>query len=267
MKNYVIDHVDENKRLNFQNTIDIYNLDKELKFFSISDCKLILDAGCGNGNVIEKLDSLGKFNIHGVDLSSDRVSQAKARFSANSNVHIFNRSLDNTQLKDSEYDAIICRYIFEHVLNHKDILTELYRILKPGCSINIINFDDLFFNFYTKNESFNKQLAALKQELPLDLQIGRKLPHLLRLCHFENIKWEAETYYFKGERLILERENTRMRLEQGRDHLIKYFKNNEEYDQFARIYLEEMLDECNVLSMNKYLITATKPSIGKVLKF
>lgn len=258
MKDYLIDSVDENRRLDYQNKIDVYNLDNELSFFDWKENDLVLDAGCGNGNVVEKLLAKGLNHIHGIDLSADRVKQSQERFKDNKDVQFFQRSLEATEFKDGVYDQVICRYVYEHVTHPSEIIKELHRVLKPNGVINIINFDDVFFGFYTKNEKFNEELKALKSKVPQDFEIARKLPHLLKSHQFKNIVWDAQTYFFKGERLAMEIENNKMRLEQARPHLSKYFDSMDAYDQFAATYMEELKDDCNVLFMTKYLIKAKK---------
>ncbi|AUN98308.1 hypothetical protein C0V70_09365 [Bacteriovorax stolpii] len=258
MKNYLIEHTDENMRLDFQNKIDVYDLDKELAHFQWNPEALILDAGCGNGNVIEKLLSLGMKSIHGVDFSEERIKQAQARFNSQKEVHLFKRSLENTDFASNTYDIIICRYIYEHIPNPVNIIKELNRILKPGGLIYIINFDDIFFNFYTKDDSLNQDLKKLKSKLPQDFEIARKIPQFLKQNGFQDIAWDAETFFFKGERLKLEMENNRMRLEQGKGHLSKYFPDENKYLDFSRAYLNEMQDDCNVMAATKYLIKARK---------
>lgn len=258
MNNYLIDHMDENKRLDFQNKIDVYNLDDELDFFKWDKSHKILDAGCGNGNVVEKLLKKGMTQIHGVDLSSDRIAQVTERFNGHNGLNFFQAHLHETGLLSDEYDQIICRYVFEHVTNPHDILKEFYRILKPKAFLNIINFDDIFFNFYTKNSNFNKQLKELKNRVPQDFEIARKLPHYLKENNFKDVIWDAKSYFFKGERLKMEIENNKMRLEQGKSHLSKYFSSVTEYEQFAKTYIDEMKDDCNVLSVTKFLINAHK---------
>lgn len=258
MKNYLIDHADENMRLDFQNKIDVYDLDKELAHFQWNSDKLILDAGCGNGNVVEKLLSMGMKSIHGVDFSEDRIKQAQERFSSINEVLFYNYSLEKTDFASNTYDIIICRYIYEHIPNPINIIKELNRILKPNGLIYIINFDDIFFNFYTKNDSFNQELKNLKSKLPQDFEIARKLPQFLKQNGFQDVDWNAETFFFKGERLELERENNRMRLEQGKGHLSKYFPDENKYLNFSQTYLNEMQDDCNVMAATKYLIKARK---------
>lgn len=266
MKNYLIDSPQEKDRLNYQNKIDVYSLGQELRFIYPEKGLHYLDAGCGNGNVIEALLQLGVNKIHGIDLSSDRITEAKKRFKDFSDVTFFERSLDHTELPDSTYDRVICRYIFEHVTNVKEILWELQRVLKPHGKMHIINLDDVFFGFHTKNERFNNELKNLKANLPQDFEIGRKLPQMLSALGMKDIQWEAQTYFFQNERMEMEIENARMRLEQARAHLSSYFTSLLAYDQFAEMYLEEMHDPNNVMWTTKYMITATRPIDGKVIK-
>jgi len=41
-------------------------------------------------------------------------------------------------LPENEFDEIICRHLIEHVPDVLALVTELYRIAKPGCSITVI---------------------------------------------------------------------------------------------------------------------------------
>ena len=265
MKNYLIDSPQENDRLNYQNKIDVYSLSKEMRFISPHKDQHFLDAGCGNGNVTDALLQNGVTKLTGVDYSEDRIKEDTERFKNFSDVHFHTRSLDNTGFETNTFDRIVCRYIFEHVTNAKEILTELHRVLKVDGSIAIINFDNIFFDFYTKNESFNNSLSALKAKLPQDFEVGRKLPQYLSQIGFKNVQWEAEKLYFQGERLEMEIHNSRMRLEQARGHLGKYFDSLADYDSFAKTYLDEMKDPNNVLGWAKFLVKGTKSSTGKVL--
>lgn len=264
MKNYLIDHQNESERLNFQNKIDTCNIDEEISHFQWNTEHRILDAGCGNGNVIEKLAERKMQFIDGIDFSLNRIEDAKKRFSHLKNVNLYQASLEETHLESATYDTIICRYIFEHVTNPKLILGELNRVLKPNGIINIVNFDDMVFNFYTKNEDFNRELKRVKNQIPQDLEIGRKIPQYLKQNNFDRVTWQAQTYFFQGERLELEKKNAEMRFLQARDHLGQYFDSLSDYDTFVKNYLSEMNDDCNVLSTTKYLITARKKYLNCV---
>jgi ubiquinone/menaquinone biosynthesis C-methylase UbiE len=258
MKNYLIDGKNESERLNFQNKMDICNLDQELSFFNFHEHHQILDAGCGNGNVIEKLIKNKLSYIDGIDFSIDRINDAKKRFENFHRVNLYQGELENTHLSGSSYDVVLCRYIFEHIMNPELVICEMRRLLKESGQIFIINFDDMVFNFHTRNEAFNKELKKIKLKVPQDLEIGRKLPQLLKKNGFKNIVWDAQTYFFKGERLTQEIENSKMRFSQGRENLSKLFASMTEYEIFVDNYLNELTDENNVLSSSKFLVKATK---------
>lgn len=265
MKKYLIEGTHEIERLAFQNKIDVYDLKTELASFNWKFDDKVLDAGCGSGNLAQELIQMGIHKIDGIDMSSERVAFARERFSSNQNVNIYKANLEATGLEKSSYDKIICRYVFEHVTEPIEIFSELISLIKDKGKIYIINFDDIFFGFYTKNHAFNKKLVHLKSKLPQDFEIARKIPQLLASLGLVDIKWNAETYFFKDQRLELEITNTKMRLEQGRSTLYKYFDSLSDYDKFCEEYLEEMKDPNNVLYASKFLISAEKSLIGKIL--
>ena len=256
MNKYLLENDNEYERLNFQNKIDAYDIKKEMNQLVFHANDKVLDAGCGNGNLIEELLKIKKLNIHGIDMCEDRVIMSKERFKGFSNVEIFRGSLENTNLPKKSYDKICCRYIFEHVTNPLDILKELRSLLVDKGYLYIVNMDQVFFGFHTKNEKFNKDLKMLQNSLPQDYEIGRKLPQLLMQSGYKNVDWSAQTYFFKGENLTLERKNSEMRLTQMRDYLSAKFRSIEQYDEFAATYLSEMDDPNNVLFMSKFIIKA-----------
>jgi 2-polyprenyl-3-methyl-5-hydroxy-6-metoxy-1,4-benzoquinol methylase len=107
MKNYLIEGKSEVERLNFQNKIDVYDINKEINHFKWTASDLVLDAGCGSGNVIEKLLEKKVAAIHGIDMSTDRVEHTEERFKKYKNVKITQGSLENTHLEKDNYDKII----------------------------------------------------------------------------------------------------------------------------------------------------------------
>lgn len=256
---YLIEGRNESKRLDLQSKISAYNIDDELEFFNYHASDYILDAGCGHGNLIEKLLKKGVEKIDGIDFGSDRIKEARERFKNYSNVRPMVGDLSSLKVVDGTYDKVICRYLFEHLESPATILHELYRVSKVGGEIQIINFDDIFFGLYSKDSKLNSDLERVKTLLPYDFEIGRKLPVLLREIGFVDVEWHAETFYFKNEDRRMEKENSRMRLIQARDSLSKLFKTALAYDEFCTSYLDALDDPCTVLWTNKFLIHGVKP--------
>lgn len=94
----------------------------------------VLDYGSGMGHIINYF-LRQKANVFGVDLSEGEVSEVNKRYGENPNFGGV-RVYDGVRLPfdDDEFELITCTECIEHVLDkHMDnVMTELYRILKPG---------------------------------------------------------------------------------------------------------------------------------------
>lgn len=87
----------------------------------------ILDAGCGTGLLLKKINQFGK--TWGVDVSSEALKFARKR----NLKRLYLSSIMKLPFKKNEFDAVTCI----DVLYHKKIqdtkaLAEIYRVLKPG---------------------------------------------------------------------------------------------------------------------------------------
>ena len=93
----------------------IKRIEKILKSFKN---KKILDAGCGEGVLVEKYRKKG-FNIIGLDLNY-------------SSEYIKKRDIKKTGFKDKEFDVVLCLDVLEHIniSEHETVIEELYRITK-----------------------------------------------------------------------------------------------------------------------------------------
>jgi SAM-dependent methyltransferase len=92
----------------------------------------VLDAGCGTGRMMGRLQALGpSLEVVGADLSSAMVSQARAAHPA--------RQIDVADLNDLPYDGasfdgVLAWYSIIHTPPHAlgPVLRELARVLRPG---------------------------------------------------------------------------------------------------------------------------------------
>lgn len=105
----------------------------------------ILDVGCGSGELIEALSSLGFTNVSGVDpyiendVNRNGWSIKKA----------FITELDNSH----KYDVIMLHHSFEHMANPEQVLNKIQQLLKPNgiCLIRIPVADSYAFEHYQEN--------------------------------------------------------------------------------------------------------------------
>ncbi|MCF7795484.1 class I SAM-dependent methyltransferase [Patescibacteria group bacterium] len=117
----------------------------------------ILDAGCGNGRIIEYLNSLGiEYDYLGIDNSKHQIESARNNYKNKPNVKFeFGNILD---IKNKEeFDAIFCIAVFHHMPSQETrekVENEFYRVLKKDGYIFMTNWN-LFQKKYLKY-IFNK---------------------------------------------------------------------------------------------------------------
>jgi 2-polyprenyl-3-methyl-5-hydroxy-6-metoxy-1,4-benzoquinol methylase len=99
--------------------------------------KRILDAGCGEGHLIEKLSHQeSSAGYYGIDIVEPAVSSAKQRCPA---AFIQLGDLYATKYPPAFFDVVICTEVLEHIIDFKLVLKEFKRILKAN-GLLIITF-------------------------------------------------------------------------------------------------------------------------------
>lgn len=85
----------------------------------------ILDLGCGDGALTEKLRASGA-EVVGLDESAEMVRAARAR-----GLNVYERSAESLEF-DSEFDAVFSNAALHWIRNQKAVLDGVHRALKPG---------------------------------------------------------------------------------------------------------------------------------------
>jgi ubiquinone/menaquinone biosynthesis C-methylase UbiE len=267
MRSYVLENEDEFERLERQSKNESYDYKSELVDFSPKQNGSILDAGCGSGVVSRHLATLyPQANITACDFSELRIAQAKAHSESLPNLHYEIQNLTQATFKERSFDAIICRYVLEH-LNQTDVkkaVAELFRGMRPNGMIHAIDMDGFLFNLHPQTPLLQKVFAKLATEMPLDLFVGRKIPALLQEAGFRNIRWRIETVSFQNENLTSEIALTQERFESALPFFIQFLGEEAIAHQFVKEYLECLHSSEIVLFYNKFVVSAQKPGLQEV---
>lgn len=123
------------------------SLDSSVMFLSAKPGGLLLDVGCGNGDRLFLLKSLG-WEVEGVDFDQSAVDVALSK-----GLLVYTGELEAQQFSENRYDAIILHHLIEHVYEPVQLLQECYRIMKPGASLVAItpNNSSLSHRIFTKD--------------------------------------------------------------------------------------------------------------------
>lgn len=90
----------------------------------------ILDAGCGEGHLIDVMQQ-GRpdAEYYGFDVTKVAVESAMARCPY---AKIQQGDIASLPIPDGFFDVITCTEVLEHVIDYESVIKELRRILKPG---------------------------------------------------------------------------------------------------------------------------------------
>ena len=103
-----------------------------------------LDIGCGLGRHMHLL--LPHFSkVDGIEL--DKVSLAYCR---EAGLNVYGEPLEELNLPDNTYDAILLNQVLEHLVNPRAVCEEIFRILRPGgiLYIDTPNFKSLSMDLF-----------------------------------------------------------------------------------------------------------------------
>ncbi|MDP3789428.1 MAG: methyltransferase domain-containing protein [Candidatus Omnitrophota bacterium] len=98
----------------------------------------ILDVGCGTGEFAMKLKGYKKdAGVYGLDISTDMINTAKTKFKGEIDFRV--GDVENMPYEDDYFDYLTCSHSFHHYPHKKKAVREMFRILKPGGKIMIVD--------------------------------------------------------------------------------------------------------------------------------
>ncbi|MGZ3457103.1 MAG: class I SAM-dependent methyltransferase [Archangium sp.] len=265
--NYILESESEFDRLEAQSSLSGYDCQRELALAGLPPLQegmRVLDAGCGSGLLARYL-SRGHpgCTVVGCDLSEIRMRQAREVARDLPNLHFERRDLSRLDYPEGHFDVIVCRYVLQHLPGEirSAALAGFHRCLKPGGRLVAIDFDGGFLNLHPQPSSWlQAALQTLEARFPVDLRIGRKLPHLLVQAGFSGIGWRIDVLEWRDELLAQERMLMDQRLLSLESVLAEVLGGAPEVRRFRREYLAALDTPGCVLFYNKFVVTGCKPS-------
>ena len=114
---------------------------KVISLLNIQPGVHFLDIGCGTGwavgQVAKLVDDQGSF--YGVDLSPKMIEKAKSNFRGRDHLFFTQANVESIPLDSDFFDSIICTNSFHHYPNPAKALNEMYRLLKSGGKVYILD--------------------------------------------------------------------------------------------------------------------------------
>jgi SAM-dependent methyltransferase len=95
----------------------------------------ILDVGCGQGTALPLLDAaFAPRRITGIDIDADLIEIGRRKLEEDTAAKLFLQqgSATNIALADDSVDMVLCHQVLHHIVQQRDALAEMHRVLRPG---------------------------------------------------------------------------------------------------------------------------------------
>lgn len=141
----------------------------------------LLDVGCGNGNFLDTMRSLG-WKAEGVDFDPVAIAVARKKGLA-----VKCGKLKEQSYAGDYFDAVTLSHFIEHVHDPKSVVEECHRILKPGGRLIVLtpNIGSLGHSF------FKSSWRGLEPPRHLHIFSLKSLSHLAEEAGFKKFKMRS----------------------------------------------------------------------------
>jgi demethylmenaquinone methyltransferase/2-methoxy-6-polyprenyl-1,4-benzoquinol methylase len=192
--------------------IDIIWRKKAVKLLEKAQPKTILDIATGTGDFALEAVRLKPQQITGIDISEGMLAVGREKIQKRGLSHLIQLHVgdsENIQFPDNHFDAITVAFGVRNFENLEKGLSEMWRVLKPGGMVVILEFSKpqsfpmkQGYNFYFKNilPLFGKLISkdnAAYTYLPESVQAfpdGNDFLSIFQRIGFKDTKWHSLTF-------------------------------------------------------------------------
>jgi len=222
--------------------------------------EIVLDIGSGDGSMIDEMaDSVGASGkLTGLDISETMINMSRKLCCARSNVEFVQATATKLPFSNSTFDVITSAQCLCYVPDIDLTLAEIFRVLKPGGRVVILDSDWDTLIWHSGNQLLMDKIMSWYISIYSDAHVPRTLSGRLkktgfiitdRTC-FPIVNWTHNSDTFAG----LQIEFVRTMVEN--DDAIS---NDEFQEWIVGLDKKTTLDEC-FFSLNRYIFCAAKPT-------
>ncbi len=181
----------ESERLSKSIEVNKKGIVKSFNFLDIDNPLVILDLGCGTGEVSLALAQyFPNSNVIGVDREKKFIIENEKKYVQQKNLSFIQGDCYCLPFDNSTIDLCYSRFLFQHLRKPDLVIEEIFRILKPEGKIAVFDIDKSL-NICCPSpkhiKKFNKAESFYKKLIKNDIFIGRKTIPLIARAGFNGI--------------------------------------------------------------------------------
>lgn len=160
---------------------------------AVAKGRRVLDVACGTGVLMPDYIARGVASVTGVDISSEMIKRAKAKF-PEENVHFICGDVE-TEDVGAEYDAIVIYNAFPHFPEPERLIARLASLLAPGGILTVAHG--------ASRDTIDRHHHGAASRVSLGLLPASELAELFsRYLEVTTVISDDEMYQVAGKRMI-----------------------------------------------------------------
>jgi ubiquinone/menaquinone biosynthesis C-methylase UbiE len=159
----------------------------------------VLSVGCGPGVIVRELCTLDpSIRATGLDISEDRVQEAKQRNRQNAQANFVRGDAQAMHFASNSFDLVYSRMLLEYLKDKEGAVREMVRVCKRGGTVLLQDLDGQLLWHYPEDPLVQDTVEKVVRALGttgFDPFVGRKLFSLAYRAGLKNIDVQVECYH------------------------------------------------------------------------
>jgi ubiquinone/menaquinone biosynthesis C-methylase UbiE len=223
----------------------------------------VLSVGCGPGVILRQVCALdGSIRATGLDISDERVQEAKQRNSQNAQANFVRGDAQAMDFASNRFDLVYSRMLLEYLKDKEGAVGEMVRVCKRGGTVFLQDLDGQLLWHYPEDPAVQGTVEKVVRALAatgFDPFVGRKLFSLAHKAGLKNIDVQVECYHLiAGEIEPAILEQWELKLEIAEPQLARLLGSEKEAQEKSRRFLEYLCRPDTLTYSTVFTVTGEK---------